>query len=112
MPEYEARQIDVFAKMALRGIIYKGLKPVYWSPSSESALAEAEVEYQDVTARTLYIAFDVLDGKDKLPAGSKVIIWTTTPWTIPHNKAIALNPKFEYGLYETEREPSFSAHPF
>ena len=103
MPEYEARQIDVFAAMALRGIIYKGLKPVYWSPSSESALAEAEVEYQDVTARTLYIAFDVLDGKDKLPEGSKVIIWTTTPWTIPHNKAIALNPKFEYGLYETEK---------
>ncbi len=103
LPEYEARQIDVFAKMALRGIIYKGLKPVYWSPSSESALAEAEVEYQDVEARTLYIAFDVENGGDKLPAGSKVIIWTTTPWTIPHNKAIALNPKFEYGLYETEK---------
>ena len=103
LPEYEARQIDVFAKMALDGIIYKGLKPVYWSPSSESALAEAEVEYQDVTAKTMYVAFDVQDGKGKLSKEDKIVIWTTTPWTIPHNQAIALNPKFEYGLYKTEK---------
>ncbi len=103
LPEYEARQIDVFAKMALEGIIYKGLKPVYWSPSSESALAEAEVEYQDVTAKTMYVSFDVSDGKGLLSNDDKIVIWTTTPWTIPHNQAIALNPKFEYGLYETER---------
>lgn len=103
LPEYEARQIDVFAKMALDGIIYKGLKPVYWSPSSESALAEAEVEYQDVTAKTMYVSFDVVDGKGKLSKEDKIIIWTTTPWTIPHNQAIALNPKFEYGLFKTEK---------
>jgi len=103
LPEYEARQIDVFAKMALEGIIYKGLKPVYWSPSSESALAEAEVEYRDVVAKTMYVAFDVDDGKGLLPSDAKILIWTTTPWTIPHNKAIALNPRFEYGLYDTEK---------
>lgn len=103
LPEYEARQIDVFAKMALDGIIYKGLKPVYWSPSSESALAEAEVEYQDVTAKTMYVPFDVADGKGMLEKSDKIVIWTTTPWTIPHNQAIALNPKFEYGLYDTDK---------
>lgn len=103
LPEYEARQIDVFAKMALKGIIYKGVKPVYWSPSSESALAEAEVEYQDVTAKTMYVAFSVKDGKGKLDKEDKIIIWTTTPWTIPHNQAVALNPKFTYGLYKTNK---------
>ena len=103
LPEFEARQIEVFAKMALDGLIFKGVKPVYWSPSSESALAEAEIEYHDVPCKTLYIAFEVKDGKGKLPEGSKVIIWTTTPWTIPANLAITLNPRFEYGLYHTEK---------
>lgn len=103
LPEFEAREIDVFAEMALKGIIYKGLKPVYWSPSSESALAEAEVEYADVQAKTLYIAFDVIDGKGVIPNDAKIIIWTTTPWTIPSNRGITLNPRFEYGVYETEK---------
>ena len=103
LPEFEARQIEVFAKMALDGLIFKGVKPVYWSPSSESALAEAEIEYHDVPCKTLYIAFEVKDGKGKLPEGSKVIIWTTTPWTIPANLAITLNPRFEYGLYHTQK---------
>ncbi len=102
-PEFEAREIDVFASMALQGIIYKGLKPVYWSPSSESALAEAEVEYQDVEAKTLYIAFPIVDGKGVLPLDSRIVIWTTTPWTIPSNRGITLNPRFEYGLYETNK---------
>lgn len=103
LPEYEARQIDVFAKMALKGLIYKGLKPVYWSPSSESALAEAEVEYADVPARTMYIYFDFIDGKGVVPNDSKIIAWTTTPWTVPGDQAITLNPRFEYGLFETEK---------
>ncbi len=103
LPEFEAREIDVFASMALQGIIYKGLKPVYWSPSSESALAEAEVEYKDVLAKTLYIAFPVIDGKEIIPLDAKIIIWTTTPWTIPSNRGITLNPKFEYGVYETDQ---------
>jgi isoleucyl-tRNA synthetase len=103
MPEFEAREIDVFAAMALKGLIYKGLKPVYWSPSSESALAEAEVEYQDVVAKTMYVTFDVADGKGLLPADAKIVIWTTTPWTIPADLALTVNPLFEYGLFQTNR---------
>lgn len=102
-PEYEARQIEVFAEMALQGIIYKGLKPVYWSPSSESALAEAEVEYQDIEAKTIYFYFDLESGNGILPDDAKALVWTTTPWTIPADQAIALNPRFDYGLYETEK---------
>ena len=99
--EFEASQIEVFAKMALRGLIYKGFKPVYWSWSSESALAEAEIEYKDVTSHSIYVAFKVKDGKGLLPADARVLIWTTTPWTLPSNLAISLNPRYEYGLYET-----------
>lgn len=101
--EYEARQLQVFSDMALKGLIYKGLKPVYWSPSSETALAEAEIEYKDVIAKTLYIAFPVKDGKGLIPTTASVLIWTTTPWTIPANLAVTLNPRFEYGLFHTNR---------
>ncbi len=101
--DYEAQQIEVFAKMALRGLIYKGLKPVYWSWSSESALAEAEIEYKDVKSFSIYVAFKVIDGKGKLKEGTKVVIWTTTPWTLPSNLAISLNPKFTYGVFETDK---------
>ncbi|MDY6094344.1 MAG: isoleucine--tRNA ligase [Candidatus Enteromonas sp.] len=103
LPEFEARQIEVFATMALKGLIFKGVKPVYWSPSSESALAEAEVEYHDVSARTMYVAMDVKDGKGLIPEDASFLIWTTTPWTIPANQAIAANPKFEYGLFSTSK---------
>jgi len=103
LKEYEAKQIEAFASMAMKGLIFKGVKPVYWSPSSESALAEAEIEYQDVKARTMYVAFDVEDGKGVLPEDAKVLIWTTTPWTIPADLAITLNPKFEYGLFDTDK---------
>lgn len=100
---FEANQISVFAKMALRGLIYKGLKPVYWSWSSESALAEAEIEYKDVKSYAIYVAFDILDGKGVVPNGSKAVIWTTTPWTLPANLAISVHPRFTYGLYHTEK---------
>jgi isoleucyl-tRNA synthetase len=100
---YEAHQIRVFAKMAMDGLIYKGLKPVYWSPSSESALAEAEIEYHDKKSPSIYVSFDVVDGKGVLKAGDKLVIWTTTPWTIPANLAISLNPQFEYALVSTEK---------
>ncbi len=103
LPEFEARQIDVFAKMALDGLIYKGEKPVYWSWSSESALAEAEVEYADVPAKTMYVYFDFTDSKGLFPSDAKIIIWTTTPWTIPSNRGITLNPRFEYGLFDTNK---------
>ena len=99
--EYEARQIDVFASMALKGLIFKGSKPVYWSWSSESALAEAEVEYADVEAKTCYIGFPFIDGKGVVDNDAKILIWTTTPWTIPSNRGVTLNPRFDYGMYQT-----------
>ncbi|MER2189835.1 MAG: isoleucine--tRNA ligase [Solibacillus sp.] len=99
-PAFEARQIEVFGKMAEKGYIYKGLKPVYWSPSSESALAEAEIEYQDVESYSIYVAFGIKDTKDVVPADAKFIIWTTTPWTIPANLGISVNPEFTYVVVE------------
>ena len=101
--EYEARQIEAFSKMALAGLIYKGLKPVYWSPSSESALAEAEIEYADVLSNSIYVAFKVKDGKGLLDNDTSLIIWTTTPWTLPANLAISAHPDFIYGLYQTNK---------
>lgn len=97
-PEYEAQQIKVFGEMAKKGYIYKGLKPVYWSPSSESALAEAEIEYQDKRSASIYVAFDVKDGKGVIEGDEKIIIWTTTPWTIPANLGISLHPDLEYSV--------------
>ncbi|MDD8048550.1 MAG: isoleucine--tRNA ligase [Thomasclavelia sp.] len=101
--EFEANQIDVFAKMAMEGLIFKGLKPVYWSPSSESALAEAEIEYHDIKSPTIYVKFQVKDGKGILDNDTYFVIWTTTPWTIPANLAICLNAKFNYALVETSK---------
>lgn len=102
--QFEQDEIAVFKEMALKGLIYKGLKPVYWSPSSESALAEAEIEYYDVKAKTIFVKFKVLDGKGILNSETdNFVIWTTTPWTIPANLAICLNENLEYGLYKTEK---------
>ena len=101
--EFEARQIEIFGKMAMSGLIYKGLKPVYWSPSSESALAEAEVEYKDVKSPTIFVKFQVKDGKGKLTSDDYFVIWTTTPWTIPANLGISLHPNFDYALVKTEK---------
>lgn len=102
-PEYEARQIEVFAAMALKGHIYRGLKPVYWCPEDETALAEAEIEYAEKTSHSIYVRFPVSDSRGKLPEGAHFVIWTTTPWTLPGNLAIALHPQAEYGLYDTDR---------
>ncbi|WP_110986815.1 isoleucine--tRNA ligase [Acaryochloris thomasi] len=108
-PEYEAAQIGVFGQMALKGYIYRGFKPVYWSPSSQTALAEAELEYPEGhTSRSIYVAFEVTklspeaenDLADYLP-GLKVAIWTTTPWTIPGNLAVSLNPDLSYAVVKT-----------
>jgi isoleucyl-tRNA synthetase len=95
-PEYEAQQIKVFGEMAKKGYIYKGLKPVYWSPSSESALAEAEIEYKDKRSPSIYVSFNVKDGKGVLDSDTKVVIWTTTPWTIPANLGICVHPDLTY----------------
>ncbi|OLP66520.1 Isoleucine--tRNA ligase [Bacillus pumilus] len=97
-PEYEAQQILVFGEMAKRGYIYKGLKPVNWSPSSESALAEAEIEYKDKRSPSIYVSFKVKDGKGVLENGEQFIIWTTTPWTIPANLGICVHPNLEYSV--------------
>jgi isoleucyl-tRNA synthetase len=99
-PEYEAQQIKVFGEMAKKGYIYKGLKPVYWSPSSESALAEAEIEYQDKRSASIYVAFEVKDGKGVLDTDTKIIIWTTTPWTIPANLGITVHADLNYVVVE------------
>ncbi|MEB7746223.1 isoleucine--tRNA ligase [Staphylococcus equorum] len=98
-PEYEAAQIRLFGEMADKGLIYKGKKPVYWSPSSESSLAEAEIEYQDKRSASIYVAFDVKDGKGVVDSDAKFIIWTTTPWTLPSNVAITVHPDLTYGQY-------------
>ena len=94
--EYEAKQIEVFAKMAKKGLIYKGLKPVYWSPSSESALAEAEIEYHDRKDPSIYVAFKVVEGNDFVDENDNLVIWTTTPWTLPGNMGIAVGEQFTY----------------
>ena len=101
--EFEAKQIEVFGKMALDGLIYKGLKPVYWSPSSETALAEAEVEYKDMKTPTIYVKFKVKDGKGLLDDDTYFVIWTTTPWTIPANQGISLNPRMTYAVVDTDK---------
>lgn len=95
-PDYEAAEIRVFGKMAEKGYIYKGLKPIYWSPSSESSLAEAEIEYKDVKSASIYVAFPIADGKDLLDTDTSLVIWTTTPWTLPANLGISVNPSFSY----------------
>lgn len=102
-PEYEAEQIKIFADMALKGYIYRGLKPVNWSYSSESALAEAEIEYNDVESTTIYVAFKVCEDRGPIKTGDSFVIWTTTPWTIPANLAICLNPELEYGIYKCDQ---------
>ncbi|PMB29534.1 isoleucine--tRNA ligase [Fischerella thermalis CCMEE 5319] len=107
-PEYEAAQIGVFGQMVLKGYIYRGLKPVHWSPSSKTALAEAELEYPEGhTSRSIYAAFPVTSLAEAVkPALSEflpnlgVAIWTTTPWTIPGNLAVALNPELNYAVVE------------
>ncbi|MCK6256936.1 isoleucine--tRNA ligase [Fictibacillus sp. KIGAM418] len=99
---YEARQIEVFGEMVKRGFIYKGLKPVYWSPSSESALAEAEIEYYDKRSASIYVAFPVKDGKGVLDQDVSIAIWTTTPWTIPANLGISVHPDLDYVVVEAE----------
>lgn len=116
-PEYEAAQIGVFGQMVLKGYIYRGLKPVHWSPSSQTALAEAELEYPEGhTSRSIYAAFKMTK---PAPAVKEVLepflpnlgvaIWTTTPWTLPGNLAVAVNPELNYAVVQvgTETPPQY-----
>ena len=105
LPEFEAKQIEVFGKMAENGLIYKGMKPVYWCPFDQTALAEAEIEYADDPCTTIFVKFPVADDKGKLGQYADLsrtyfVIWTTTPWTIPGNYAICLNAEFDYVLLQ------------
>ena len=102
-PEFEAKQIQIFGKMAEKGYIYKGMKPVYWCPADQTALAEAEIEYADDPCTTIFVKFPVRDDLGKLGQYADLsktyfVIWTTTPWTIPGNMAICVNPEFDYVL--------------
>ena len=105
MPEYEAEQLKVFKEIYENGYVYKGLKPVYWSPTTETALAEAEIEYKDVESHSIYVKFEgAQDLLDKLGVEeASILIWTTTPWTLPANLGVFLHPEFDYGLYKTEK---------
>ena len=99
--EFEARQIQSFASMALKGMIFQGLKPVYWSPYNETAVADSEIVYKDVKDATIYLKFPIADGKGVLTTDDNFVIWTTTPWTIPSNMAVSVHPDLEYALVKT-----------
>ncbi|GFP83460.1 isoleucine--tRNA ligase [Phtheirospermum japonicum] len=108
-PEYEAAQIEVFGKMALQGYIYRGRKPVHWSPSSRTALAEAELEYPEGhVSKSMYAVFRLISAPTPCKLLNEFIpnlglaIWTTTPWTIPANAAVAINPKLQYAVVEVD----------
>ena len=104
-PQIEAKQIGVFANMYKKGYIYKGLKPVYWCTDCETALAEAEIEYKDVHNTSAYVKFPVEDSKGLFDKENTfVVIWTTTPWTLPGNMGITIDPEFEYSIVNYENE--------
>lgn len=115
-PEYEAEQIRVFGEMYKKGYIEKGLKPVYWCADCETALAEAEVEYADISSDSIYVKFEMQEAqklyeKAGINSDNKLysVIWTTTPWTIPSNNAICLNSRFNYTIFEYNGENYFVA---
>ncbi len=102
--DFVAKQIEIFGEMAEKGLIYKGLKPVYWCPKCETALAEAEIEYAEDKTKSIYVKFAVKDDKGKFAGLENVyfVIWTTTTWTLPGNVAICLNPDFEYAAIKVK----------
>jgi isoleucyl-tRNA synthetase len=119
--EYEAAQISVFGSMVQKGLIYRGKKPVHWSPSSRTALAEAELEYPDNhVSRSVYVGFDVVQPSSPLqkvltafsipPTSVRVAIWTTTPWTLPANQAVAVRADIEYSIISNPMLQNNSVH--
>lgn len=109
-PEFEAKQVQVFGKMAKKGYIYKGLKPVYWCPECQTALAEAEIEYADDACHSIYVKFKVTDDKGLFTSmgldldKTFFVIWTTTTWTLPGNLAICLGPDYDYCIVKANGE--------
>ena len=109
-PAYVAKQVEIFGKMAEKGYIYKGLKPVYWCPECQTALAEAEIEYAEDPCHSIYVKFEITEEFGKLAAlGAEqcktyFVIWTTTTWTLPANLAICVGPDYEYGVFKANGE--------
>lgn len=110
-PKFEAEEVKIFGEMYKKGYIYKGLKPVYWCPKDETALAEAEIEYQDDPCTTVYVKFKLNDDLGKLPGADKnntyFVIWTTTIWTLPGNLAIAMHPDEKYSLIKASNGETY-----
>lgn len=106
MPAYEATQLEGFATMVDKGLVYKGRKAIYWCTDCQTALAAAEIEYSDEVSPSIFVAYDYKDAAKVFPqlAGRdvSVIIWTTTPWTLPASMAVAVHPRYEYGFYKVE----------
>jgi isoleucyl-tRNA synthetase len=102
----EAQIARELMKFAANGTLYRGSKPVMWSVVEKTALAEAEVEYEDYTSDTVWVKFPIVAGKDEALVGASIVIWTTTPWTIPGNRAVSFSPKIEYGLYTVVDAPA------
>lgn len=108
-PEFEAKQIEVFGEMYEKGYIYRDLKPVYWCQDCATALAEAEIEYENDTTTSIYVKFKVVDDKGMFAnygdlSSIYFVIWTTTPWTIPGNQAVTVNKDFEYSMVKVGNE--------
>ena len=108
--DFEVKQLKVFKKMCLDGLIYKGLKPVYWSCSSQSALADAEVEYYDHVSPSIFVKFPIKKANHIVKENDYLVIWTTTPWTLIANSAIAVNKNFDYSLIEYQNQRYIVAH--
>ena len=103
--EIEKEQLDVFGTMYEKGYIYKGLKPVYWCASCQTALAEAEIEYADHKSKSIYVKFEVTNSKGLFDKkDTYLVIWTTTPWTLPGNMAITISDKYDYALVKVKRD--------
>jgi isoleucyl-tRNA synthetase len=99
---FEATQVKIFGELYQKGYVYKGLKPVYWCPTCETALADAEVEYGDHVSHSIYVGFPVEDSPNlEALKGARLVIWTTTPWTLPANLALSVHPDFEYVLIDS-----------
>ncbi|AVN62415.1 isoleucine--tRNA ligase [Mesoplasma coleopterae] len=96
--DFEVSELRLFQKMYEKEMVYKALKPIYWSPSSESALAESEIEYKDVKSPTIFVAMKIVEGNEKIDTDTEIVIWTTTPWTIPSNQMAAVGENIEYNI--------------
>ncbi|WP_125980250.1 isoleucine--tRNA ligase [Loigolactobacillus iwatensis] len=103
-PEFEAQEVRVFGEMAKKGYIYRGNKPIHWSPSSESALAEAELEYKDIESPSAYFAEQIIDGKGLLDNNTYFVVWTTTPWTIPASEGVVVAADYDYSVVQPAGE--------